>query len=253
MADKQIFVIAGPNGAGKTTFAMRHLRSEVPGLHFVNADLIAAGLSPLDRGAGVEAAAGRLMLAEINRLAAQGRSFAFETTLAGRCYLRRIDHWRRDGYRVVLVFLSLGSPEDAVRRVAERVRQGGHRVPEDVIRRRFDAGLRNLREHYTGRADEWRALDNTGPAPLIAEQGLNLTESSNFDQVGIADHPPALHGEELTESILRSLRLAAKDAHLLAYQTGTGVVTRRNGKVEVVPPDPAMYEDLIPPPFQGSD
>lgn len=253
MATKQIFVIAGPNGAGKTSFAMRHLRSEVPGLHFVNADLIAAGLSPLDLGTGVEAAASRLMLAEINRLAAQGRSFAFETTLAGRGYLRRIDQWRRDGYRVVLVFLSLGSPEDAVRRVAERVKQGGHQVPEYVVRRRFDSGLRNLREYYMGRANEWRALDNTGPAPLLTEQGMNLTGSSDIDQMGFADHPPVLRGEELTESILRSLKLAAKDAHLLAYQTGTGVVTRRNGEVAVVPPDPAMYEDLIPPPFQASD
>lgn len=173
MADKQIFVIAGPNGAGKTTFAMRHLGGEVPGLHFVNADLIAAGLSPLERGTGVEAAAGRLMLAEINRLAAQGRSFAFETTLAGRSYLRRIDRWRRDGYRVVLVYLSLGSPEDAVRRVAERVRQGGHPVPDHVVRRRFDAGLRNLREHYMGRVDEWMILDNAGPVPLLIEQGMN--------------------------------------------------------------------------------
>lgn len=253
MADKQIFVIAGPNGAGKTTFAMRHLRSEVPGLHFVNADLIAAGLSPLDRGIGVEAAAARLMVAKINRLAAQGCSFAFETTLAGRSYLRRIDRWRRDGYRVVLVYLSLGSPEDAVQRVAERVRQGGHRVPEDVIRRRFDAGLRNLHEIYMGRAHEWRALDNTGPEPLLAEQGMNPTEPSDTHQEGFADHPPVLRGEELTESILRSLRMAAKEAHLLAHQTGTGVVTRRNGKVAVVPPDPAMYEDLIPPPFQASD
>jgi predicted ABC-type ATPase len=109
----------------------------------------------------------------MNRLAAQGRSFAFETTLAGRSYLRRIDWWRRDGYRVVLVFLSLGSPEDAVRRVAERVRQGGHQVPEEVILRRFDAGLRNLREHYIGRVDEWRVLDNTGPVPLLVEQGMN--------------------------------------------------------------------------------
>ena len=163
---------------------MRHLGGEVPGLHFVNADLIAAGLSPLDRGTGVEAAAGRLMLAQINRLAVQGRSFAFETTLAGRSYLRRIDRWRRDGYRVVLVYLSLGSPEDAVRRVAERVRQGGHPVPEDVLRRRFDAGLRNLREHYMGRADEWKTLDNTGPVPLLAEQGMNLTEPSDIDQEG---------------------------------------------------------------------
>ncbi|MDE0580410.1 MAG: AAA family ATPase [bacterium] len=173
MSDKQIYVIAGPNGAGKTTFAMSHLASEVPGLHFVNADLIAAGLSPLDRGTGMEAAAGRLMLAEINRLAAQGRSFAFETTLAGRSYLRRIDRWRRDGYWVVLVYLSLGSPDDAVRRVAERVRQGGHSVPEDVVRRRFDAGLRNLRELYIGRVDEWRVLDNFGPVPLLVEQGVN--------------------------------------------------------------------------------
>lgn len=173
MADKQIYVIAGPNGAGKTTFAMRYLQGEIPGLHFVNADLIAAGLSPLDRGTGVEAAAGRLMLAEINRLAAQGRSFAFETTLAGRSYLRRIDQWRRDGYRVVLLYLSLGNSEDAVWRVAERVRQGGHSVPEEVVRRRFDAGLRNLREHYIGRVDEWRVLDNTGPFPLLVEQGVN--------------------------------------------------------------------------------
>ena len=80
-----------------------------------------------------------------------------------------------------------------------------------------------------------------------------MTEQSDIDQEAFADHPPILRGEELTESILRSLRLAAKDAHLLAYQTGTGVVTRHNGKVAVVPPDPAMYEDLIPPPFQVSD
>ena len=173
MADKQIIVIAGPNGAGKTTFAMRHLRSEVPGLHFVNADLIAGGLSPLDRGAGVEVASGRLMLAEIDRLAAAGRSFAFETTLSGRAYLRRIDRWRLDGYWVVLLFLSLGCADEAVRRVDERVRQGGHRVPEDVIRRRFDAGLRNLRDHYAARVDEWRLYDNTGPEPALLERGEN--------------------------------------------------------------------------------
>lgn len=80
-----------------------------------------------------------------------------------------------------------------------------------------------------------------------------MTEPRDADREEIPDHPPVLRGKELAESILRSLRLAAKDAHLLAYQTGTGVVTRRNGKVVVVPPDPAMYEDLIPPPFQASD
>ena len=80
-----------------------------------------------------------------------------------------------------------------------------------------------------------------------------MTEPSDINQKVSGDHPPILRGEELTESILRSLKLAAKHAHLVAYQTGTGVVTRHNGKVQLVPPDPAMYEDLIPPPFQPSD
>ncbi len=80
-----------------------------------------------------------------------------------------------------------------------------------------------------------------------------MTEPSDSDQKSSGDHPPILRGEELTESILRSLKLATKQAHLVAYQTGTGVVTRHNGKVQLVPPDPAMYEDLIPPPFQPSD
>ncbi|MCY4631915.1 MAG: Zeta toxin family protein [bacterium] len=171
MAGKQIIVIAGPNGAGRTTFAMRYLRTEAPGLHFVNADLIAAGLSPLDRGAGAEVAAGRLLLAEIDRLAAAGRSFAFETTLSGRGYLGRIDRWRFDGYWVMLVFLSLDGADEAVRRVEARVRQGGHWVSEDVIRRRFVAGLRNLRDLYAARVDEWRLYDNTGPVPVLLEQG----------------------------------------------------------------------------------
>ena len=173
MADKQIIVIAGPNGAGKTTFALRHLRGDAPGVHFVNADLIAAGLSPLDCGAGAEVAAGRLMLAEIDRLAAAGRSFAFETTLSGRGYLGRIDRWRFDGYGVVLLFLSLRSVEEAIRRVNGRVRQGGHGVPEHVIRRRFDAGLANLREHYAATVDAWRLYDNSGPVPVLMEQGEN--------------------------------------------------------------------------------
>lgn len=173
MTDKQVIVIAGPNGTGKTTFAMRHLREEAPGVHFVNADLIAARLSPLDAGAAVGVEAGRLMLGEIDRLAAAGRSFAFETTLSGRGYLRRIERWRLEGYRITLLFLSLGCADDAVRRVAERVRQGGHEVPEGVVLRRFEAGLRNLRNHYAAKVDAWRLYDNTGPLPVLLEQGEN--------------------------------------------------------------------------------
>lgn len=170
MGRNEILIVAGPNGAGKTTFALTYLRVEARGLPFLNADMIAAGLAPFgSRHSDIQA--GRLMLAEIDRLAAEGRSFAFETTLSGRGYLRRIDEWRRDGYLVTLLFLSLPSPEDAIRRVRRRVEQGGHHIPEDVIRRRFHSGIDNFRNVYAERVDSWVLLDNTGKAPVLIEMG----------------------------------------------------------------------------------
>ena len=170
MAYKEIVIIAGPNGAGKTTFALTYLRVEARGLPFLNADMIAAGLAPFgSRHSDIQA--GRLMLAEIDRLVAEGRSFAFETTLSGRGYLRRIDRWRRLGYRVTLLFLSLRSPDEAIDRVRRRVAQGGHSIPEAVIRRRFHSGIDNLRSVYAERVDSWMLLDNTGKAPVLIEMG----------------------------------------------------------------------------------
>ena len=170
MPSKDILIIAGPNGAGKTTFALTYLRVEARGLPFLNADMIAAGLAPVGSRQS-DVMAGRLMLAEIDRLAGEGRSFAFETTLSGRGYLRRIDRWRSMGYRVTLLFLSLPSPEDAVARVRGRVQQGGHYIPEDVIRRRFASGLANLRAVYAERVDSWVLFNNTGRAPVLVEMG----------------------------------------------------------------------------------
>ena len=170
--EKKVVVIAGPNGAGKTTFAREFLPVEAELPIFVNADLIAASLSP----ANPEAAAiraGRIMLQEIDEHAAAGRSFAFETTLSGLTYLRRIDAWRAAGYEVELWFLSLGSPEEAVARVAMRVQQGGHHIPENVIRRRFASGLRNFLEIYRNRVDYWQWFDNSGPRPRLLEEGSN--------------------------------------------------------------------------------
>ena len=114
------------------------------------------------------------MLAEIDTLVAEGRSFAFETTLAGRGYLRRIDQWRCMGYRVTLLFLSLPSPEVAIERVRQRVAQGGHHVPDDVVRRRFDAGFDNFWHLYTANVDGWVLLDNTDRTPAIIETGGDL-------------------------------------------------------------------------------
>jgi predicted ABC-type ATPase len=171
-AAKEVVIIAGPNGAGKTTFAREFLPREASCPHFVNADLIAAGLSPFapERAA---VRAGRIMLDEITRSATEGRSFAFETTLSGLAYAHRIDHWRRDGYIVKLIFLKLTSVEEALARVAMRVRQGGHDVPADVVRRRFDAGWRHFDDVYQHRVNYWRCFDNSGPTPVFLSEGAN--------------------------------------------------------------------------------
>jgi predicted ABC-type ATPase len=171
-AQKRVVIIAGPNGAGKTAFAREFLPREASCPRFINADLIAAGLSPFapERAA---VRAGRIMLEEISRSAAEGRTFAFETTLSGLAYARRIDQWRRDGYTVKLVFLKLSSVEEALARVAMRVRQGGHDVPADVVRRRFHAGWHHFEDVYRHRVDYWQCFDSSGRIPVLLTEGAN--------------------------------------------------------------------------------
>jgi predicted ABC-type ATPase len=169
-AEKKIVIIAGPNGAGKTTFAREWLPYEAGCPLFINADLIAAGLSPFDPDSAAFRA-GRLMLTEIDRNAAAGESFAFETTLAGHTYERRILQWRAAGYVVKLVFLSLLSADDAIARVAARVQHGGHNVPTDVIRRRFASGMKNFLDVYRHRVDYWQWIDNSGSPAVLLEEG----------------------------------------------------------------------------------
>ena len=169
---ERIIIIAGPNGAGKTTFAREFLPNEAKCPVFVNADLIAAGLSPF-RPVASAFRAGRLMLEEIDRHARAGVSFAFETTLSGRSYAVRIRHWRMRGYRVKLIFLLLATPEEAIERVALRVRQGGHHVPTEIICRRFHAGLRNFRDTYRHCVDYWQVFNASGPYFTLEEEGSN--------------------------------------------------------------------------------
>ena len=169
-ASKKIVIIAGPNGAGKTTFAREFLPQEAECPDFINVDLIAAGLSPFnpDRAAML---AGRLVLTEIKRRVFAGESFAFETTLSGRNYARLIPRWRAAGYHVKLIFLSLPTADLAVARVAGRRAQGGHDVFEEVIRRRFDAGLQNLEGIYRELVDSWVLYDNSGTTPRLIASG----------------------------------------------------------------------------------
>jgi predicted ABC-type ATPase len=187
---KKVIIIAGPNGAGKTTFAEEFLPGEAGCAEFVNADLIAAGLSPFRPG-GVALAAGRLMLARMAVLAAAGRSFAFETTLASRVYFRRVARWRAAGYLVKLCFLKLPDPGFAIRRVEQRVRLGGHGVPSATVRRRFWRGLANLEEGYLEVVDEWAIYDASRYPVELTATGDNRPPDRLMESPDTAGSRPA--------------------------------------------------------------
>ena len=169
---KKILIIAGPNGAGKTTFAEEFLPNEAACPEFVNADLIAAGLSPFQPDLAAFKA-GRLMLERIQELTAAGNSFAFETTLATRSYLRLIPRWQSAGYLVKLCFLRLPDADFAIRRVGQRVTLGGHAIPDATIRRRFTRGWKNLGKDYLAAVDEWSIYDASRTPPVLLETGDN--------------------------------------------------------------------------------
>jgi len=155
-----VVVVAGPNGSGKSTAAPALLRDYLGITEFVNADIIAQGLSAFG-SENVAMQAGRVMLERLGDLARQQSDFAFETTLASRSFAPRLQELRTAGYRAHLLFLWLPSPEMAVARVASRVQQGGHNVPEDVVIRRYHAGLRNLLRLYMPIVDAWMVFDNS--------------------------------------------------------------------------------------------
>lgn len=163
-------IIAGPNGAGKTTFAREFLPSEGNCPTFINADLIAAGLSPFrPETAAIEAA--RLMLEHVRQMVSQRNDFAIETTLAGRSYLQMIREWKTAGYTVKLIFLKLDSPEMAVARVQHRVRMGGHNIPEPVIRQRYKQGWDNFKNHYKSHSDSWQVYNAMQLPPILIDEG----------------------------------------------------------------------------------
>ncbi len=179
-----VVVLAGPNGAGKSTVAPALLHGALAVNEFVNADVIASGLSAFDPESAA-IAAGRVMLVRIRELASQRVNFAFETTLASRSlapWLRQLA--ATSGYAVHLVYLWLPSADFAVERVAERVRAGGHNVPAAIVRRRYAAGLRNLFKLYQPLVSGWVLYDSSGPVPRPVAEGL-------------ASHPPTVYDRDV--------------------------------------------------------
>lgn len=168
--DRSIIIIAGPNGAGKTTFAREYLPREAGIIEFINADLIAQGLSPFaPEKAAIEA--GKIMLRQIRKNVDDRISFAFETTMSGLSYARQIPIWRAQGYRVKLYFLCLPSVDLAIERVQWRVTQGGHSIPVDVIRRRYAMGLHHFQHVYKALVDFWVLYDNSDIMAKVIESG----------------------------------------------------------------------------------
>ena len=163
-------IIAGCNGSGKTTFARSYLQKEQGVVNFVNADLIAAGLSPLNPELAAHTA-GKLVLTELDRLASDRVDFAFETTLSGRAYANRIKKWKTLGYRVRIVFLCIDSKQLALRRIANRVKHGGHNVPRADVLRRFKRGWNNFINLYQPLADSWAVYDNSSMTPVLIKEG----------------------------------------------------------------------------------
>lgn len=157
---KTLYIIAGPNGAGKTTASYTLLPEIFACKEFVNADEIARGLSPFDPDR-VKVMAGRLMLERIDELMARGETFAFETTLSTRSYVSLVRKAQAMGYEVTLLFLWLNSVELAMKRVKARVAEGGHNIAEDVIKRRYENGLRNFFNLYSPVVDSWLLVDNS--------------------------------------------------------------------------------------------
>ena len=161
-----LVILAGPNGAGKSTSAAHLLAGRLRVEEFVNADTIARGLSAF-KPEGVAVEAGRAMLRRIEVLVRAHRSFAFETTLASKALEPRLLRYRESGYLLDLVFLWLPSADFAVARVRERVRSGGHDVPEETIRRRYARGVRNLFAAYMPLVTGWRVYDGSRPRPEL--------------------------------------------------------------------------------------
>jgi len=187
-----IVILAGPNGAGKSTVAPALLRGALAVNEFVNADVIASGLSAFDPDSAA-IAAGRVMLARIRELASQRVNFAFETTLASRSFAPWLRQLVTSGYSAHLVFLWLPSADFAVDRVAERVRTGGHNVPPETVRRRYAAGLRNFFQLYQPLVSGWVLYDSSGPVPRAVAEGL-------------ASHPPTVYDRDIWASAQEQAR-----------------------------------------------
>ena len=214
-------ILGGCNGAGKTTLA-RELLPRLGLMRFLNADEIARGLSPLDP-ALCAFRAGRLLLEEARSLIAAKAGFALESTLSGKTHCALIHAAKARGYRILLHYIVIGSAAQAMERVALRVRLGGHHVPEDDIRRRFERSRRHFLEDYLPLADEWGLWDNHSPPPIqIADSETNTPDQLHamLTSTSLQEAPPR-EMSEMSKIVLEAGRVATEK--MLDYYKRMGI------------------------------
>jgi predicted ABC-type ATPase len=181
MSKPRIVILAGPNGAGKTTSAKFLLRDALRIGEFVNADIVAAGLSGF-APESVAFEAGRIVLKRINTLIDQHVSFAFETTLSSKSLAAILKRAAKNGFDIELIYLALPSATIAMERVAARVQQGGHNIPEPTILRRFHRSLYNLFNRYISIVDRWKVFDNFATPPKLLARGTRKRKTIFMEQ-----------------------------------------------------------------------
>lgn len=180
ISNKRLYIIAGPNGAGKTTASMEYLKADLHCMEFVNADNIAYGLSPF-QPEKVAIAAGKLMLKRIDELLELQVDFAIETTLSSKQLISTIERAKEKHYEIILLFYWLDSVDLAIRRVENRVANGGHNIPNDIIERRYNRGIINLFQVYKNLVDYWLLIDNSNINPEIIAEGTSQEIKVNIE------------------------------------------------------------------------
>lgn len=242
-----LFIIAGPNGAGKSTYVKRFLVQQMRCREFVNADLIAAGLSPFAPDTAAFEA-GRIMLRRLDQLFRSRQDFAFETTLTGYGYVGLLQEMRAVGYRIRLDYLWIPELDITRARVKQRVRKGGHDIPDEVQQRRFGKGLRLLLDHYRPLVHFWRLYDNTGRNPhLVVEEEdcvFRIKDTSKLAEIETAtslrfmpdqskqdrvEEPLIFSPGEETRASMRAMRLAYADVILENKAWGLPIIQWRDG------------------------
>ena len=245
-----LYIIAGCNGAGKTTASFTILPEILKCKEFVNADSIAAGLSPFNVES-VAFEAGRIMLQRIQRLVEDKEDFAFETTLSTRSYVSFIKKARINGYKITLLYFWLRSPDFAKQRVAKRVSQGGHHIPDEVVERRYYRGIANLLNLYIPIVDKWTVFDNMNVGPTIIAKGamtddnmiLNSEVWNAFLNQRNVMEDKTVYLDEFSEKLLYGLKKAMRKlVETSAKNEEELVIEDKDGQVRSVPAKDLLHE-----------